>query len=229
MSHFQVGKKQYSACVPGPGDHHNHDTDKADPDELHMVRTVEEAIKPHREFQHEFDYGDTTYLNLEHAGVVPVPYECVAELANEPWNTDKYSDHFITIVARNKPVERCFTCGQTASLRYYKNPYILVPREMDGPIVAPPYFCSDCSPQDEPMVTLRELTTRRQRLLRQHPRHAELQHSTADDDLKELHLHGKAKRPRHSQAPWKTSTRASSNTACSHVAASNRPNQSVFQ
>ena len=155
MSHFQVGKKQYSACVPGPGDHHDHDTNKADPDELHMVRTVEEAIRPHRKFQHEFDYGDTTYLNLEHAGVVPVPYECVAELANEPWNTDKYSDHFINIVARNKPAERCFTCGQTASLRYYKNPYIHVPREMDGPITAPPYFCSDCSPKDVPMVTLR--------------------------------------------------------------------------
>ena len=155
MSHFQVGKKQYSACVPGPGDHHDHDTDKADPDELHMVRTVEEAIRPHREFQHEFDYGDTTYLNLEHAGVVPVPYECVAELANAPWNADKYSDHFITIVARNKPAERCFTCGQTASLRYYENPYIHVPREMDGPIVAPPYFCSDCSLHDVPMVTLR--------------------------------------------------------------------------
>lgn len=59
MSHFEIGDVQYSACVPGPGDPPLFDTDLAEPDEQHMVHTVEESVMPAQQFRHEFDYGDT--------------------------------------------------------------------------------------------------------------------------------------------------------------------------
>ena len=154
MSHFQIGNIQYSACVPGPGDLPMFDTDLAEPDEQHMVHTVEETTAMGQQFRHEFDYGDTTCLDLECVAALPVPYEYVQEFINPPDETQGHHDDFITIVGRNLPPERCFTCGAVAHWRYYENPYIHVPPEEGGPIVAPPYFCNDCAPRD---VTLSEL------------------------------------------------------------------------
>lgn len=155
MSHFEIGGTQYSACVPGPGDPPLFDTDLAEPDEQHMVHTVEETTAMGQKFRHEFDYGDTTCLDLECVAALPVPYEYVQEFINPPEAAEEYGDDFITIMARNLPPERCFTCGAVARWRYYKNPYVELPPEAGGLIVAPPYFCDDCAPDDVTTVVLR--------------------------------------------------------------------------
>ena len=59
-------------------------------------------------------------------------------------------------MARNRPPERCFTCGAVAHWRYHENPYVHVPPEHGGPIVAPPYFCDYCAPDDVTTVVLRK-------------------------------------------------------------------------
>ena len=110
MSHFEIGKVQYSACVPGPGDPPKFDNGLAEPDDQHMVNTIEETVAAGQRFSHEFDYGDTTCLDLEHVAALPFPYDCLPELIEPPRGAEGYSDDFIAIVARNRPPERCFTC-----------------------------------------------------------------------------------------------------------------------
>ena len=110
MSHFEIGGTQYSNCVPGPGDPPMFDTDLAEPKEQHMVHTVEETIAMGQKFRHEFDYGDTTCLDLECVAGLPVLYGDVQEFINPPKAAEGYGDDFITVVARNVPPERCFTC-----------------------------------------------------------------------------------------------------------------------
>ena len=154
MSYFEIGDVRYSACVPGPGDKLLFDADLADDDEQHMVHTVEETVAPRQHFHHEFDYGDTTCLNLERLGAIPVPYQYLPEFINTSAASEGYGDDFITVIARNLRPERCFTCDGVAVWRYYENPYTLVPPEHGGPIVAPPYFCDRCAPQGVAMVIL---------------------------------------------------------------------------
>ena len=155
MSHFEISDVQYSACLPGPGDPPMFDTDLVEPDELHMVYTVEETITAGLQFHHEFDYGDTTCLDIEHMAVLPMPYRYLRQFIKPPADAQGHHDDFITIVAHNQPPERCFTCGDIAYWRYAENPYIQVPPEHGGPIVAPPYFCDNCAPKDVPLVILR--------------------------------------------------------------------------
>ena len=155
MSHFEIGKVHYSACVPGPGDPPNFDTAMAEPNEQHMVHTIEETVTDKDRFSHEFDYGDTTCLDLEHVAALPFPYYCLPDLIKPPKEAEGYSDDFITIVARNQPPEHCFTCRKTARWRYSENDYIQTPRKYRGPIVAPPYFCDPCLPKDISSVKLR--------------------------------------------------------------------------
>ena len=155
MSHFGIGDVQYSACVPGPGDPPMFDADLAEPDQRHMVHTVEETITTGQRFRHEFDYGDTTCLDLECVATLPVPYGYLPEFINPPEAATGHCDNFITIVARNQPLEHCFTCGTVAHWRYSENPYVHVPPEHGGPIVAPPYFCDFCAPDDVTTVVLR--------------------------------------------------------------------------
>ena len=155
MSHFEIGDTQYSACVPGPGDPPRFDTDLAESDEQHMVHTVEETIAMGQKFRHEFDYGDTTCLDLELVALLPVPYEYVKEFINPPGGAQGHFDDFITVVARNLSPERCFTCGAVAHWRYYENPYVHIPPEEGGPIVGPPYFCNDCAPREVMLSKLR--------------------------------------------------------------------------
>ena len=84
MSHFEIGKVQYSACVPGPGDPPKFDNGLGEPDEEHMVHTIEETVAAGQRFRHEFDYGDTTCLVLEHVAALPFPYDCPPELIEPP-------------------------------------------------------------------------------------------------------------------------------------------------
>ena len=155
MSDFKIGQTQYSNCVPGPGDAPNFDNDLAEDNEQHTVHTLEETVAHGQRFHHEFDYGDTTCLNLEHVATLPIPYNYLPEFINPPKEAEYYVEHFITVMARNRPTERCFKCGETAQWRYHENPYVEVPPEEGGPIVAPPYFCNGCAPQDMALVELR--------------------------------------------------------------------------
>ena len=84
MSHFEIGGVQYSVWMPGPGDLPMFDTDLAEPDEQNMVHTVDQTTAMGQQFRHEFDYGDTTCLNLELVAALPVPYEYVQELSTRP-------------------------------------------------------------------------------------------------------------------------------------------------
>ena len=155
MSHFKIGQTQYSNCVPGPGDAPNFDNDLAEDNEQHTVHTLEETTKHGQRFNYEFDYGDTTCLNLENVATLPIPYNYVPEFINPPKEAEYYAEQFITVMARNRPLERCFKCGETAQWRYHENPYVQVPPEHGGPIVAPPYFCNGCAPDDMAVVELR--------------------------------------------------------------------------
>ena len=110
-----------------------------------MLYTVEETIREGELFRHEYHYGDTTYLDLECVAVLPAPYQFLPELIDPPEPADGHTDDFITIVARNLPLEGCFTCGAVAHWRYYENPYTDVP----------PYFCDFCAPDDVTTVVLR--------------------------------------------------------------------------
>ena len=64
MSRFQISTTRYSACAPDPGDTRLFDTDLAEAEERHMVYTVEETIRHGEMFRHEYDYGDTTHLEV---------------------------------------------------------------------------------------------------------------------------------------------------------------------
>ncbi len=155
MSHFQIADVQYSACVPGPGDAPMFDNDLADPDEQHMIHTVEETLATNQQFRQGFDYGHTTRLNLQHVGVIPVPYDYLPEFINTPQAPQGHADDFITIMSRNLRPERSFNCGTVATRQYHENPYIHITREQGGLIVAPPYFCDQCTPRDMTTVILR--------------------------------------------------------------------------
>ena len=78
----------------------------------------------------------------------------VVTASNTPEESEVYSDEFITVIARNEPPERCFTCGAVARWRYHENPYVAIPPEHGDPIVAPPYFCDGCAP-DQQLARLR--------------------------------------------------------------------------
>ena len=155
MSRFQISTTRYSACAPDPDDTRLFDTDLAEAEERHMVYTVEETIRHGEMFRHEYDYGDTTHLDLECVAILPAPYHCLPGLIDPPEPAEGHTDDFITIVARNLPPEHCFTCGETARWRYHENPYTLVPPADGGPSVAPPYFCDECAPRDVVLAVLR--------------------------------------------------------------------------
>ena len=155
LSQFEIGQTTYSSCVPGPDDDPTFDNDLTEDNDQHMVHTVEETISHGQRFNYEFDYGDTTCLNLEHVAALPIPYHYVPEFINPPRQAEHYTEEFITVMARNRPTERCYTCRETAQWRYHENPYVEVPPEQGRPIVAPPYFCNACAPDDIALVALR--------------------------------------------------------------------------
>ena len=155
MRHFEIGFTRYSAGIPGPGDTHLLDTDPVDPEDRHMVYTLAETLETGQRVRHVFDYGNTTEVDLECVTTLAAPYNCLPELLIPRQGTEGHPADFIIIVARNLPLETCFTCGATAGWRYHTDPYVPVPPEDGGSIVAPPYFCADCAPDDVPLIALR--------------------------------------------------------------------------
>ena len=139
-SHFQTGSTRYTTCIPGQGD--------ANPEDRHMDHTLAETVRTGKKFHHVFGHGDTTRADLECVATLAAPYHCLPELVDPPEADEGHADDLITVVARNLPPKRCFTCGETAGWHYHKKPYTQVPPEIGGPIVAPPYFCDECAPRD---------------------------------------------------------------------------------
>ena len=154
MSHFQVGKQKYSACIPGPGDAWAFDDHLSCPEEKDMLRTVTETIKPGTRFHHEFDYGDTTCLNLRRMHPIDADYEELRDLVSRTEEGAVVTEH-ITTLARNDLPETCCACTHTAHWRYHQNPHVCITPEEGGPIVAPPYFCDCCAPEEAQLVILR--------------------------------------------------------------------------
>ena len=160
MSHFEIGGAQYSVRIPGRGDIGHVDighvdSDLAETDERHMMYTMEETIREGEFSRYEYDRDDPTYLYLECVAVLPTPYNCLPGLINPPEPAEGYSDDFVTILARNLPPDRCFTCGQPARWCYYENPYTPVQQEHGGSSVFPPFFCDDCAPRNVTLTKLR--------------------------------------------------------------------------
>ena len=87
--------------------------------------------------------------------VLPAPYDCLPELVGLLESAEGHTDDFITIVARNLPLESCCTCGKPALWCYYENPYAQIPRERGGSSWLPPYFCDDCAPRNVTLLALR--------------------------------------------------------------------------
>ena len=139
MSRFQTGTPRYSAaCQPGPV-------------ERYMMYTVQETIRSGGLFRHEYDYDHiySTSLDLERVAVLPLPYDRLPELIDLPESAEGHTDKFITIVARNLPLENCFTCGEPSRWCYYENPY-----EHVGSYRLPPYFCDDCAPRNVMLLAM---------------------------------------------------------------------------
>ena len=68
LSHFDIEGVVYSVMVPRPGDDFAFlPMDEREEQWRHMGRTVATAILPATWFEHQYDYGTTTDLDLRHA------------------------------------------------------------------------------------------------------------------------------------------------------------------
>ena len=70
LRHFKVNGVTYSVMVPMPGQRHRFDPmDEERAAWRHMGMSVNAAIPDLMRFEHEFDYGSPTALELEHVAV----------------------------------------------------------------------------------------------------------------------------------------------------------------
>ena len=154
MSHFEIGLTRYCAGMLESGDTQILDTDTVDAEDRHMAYTLAETLELGERARHVFDYDNITEVDFECVTTLDALYDVLAERLIASQGTAEHDADFI-IVARNLPLATCFTCGATARWRYHTDPYVPVPPEDGGPIVDRPYFCDDCSPDDLPLIALR--------------------------------------------------------------------------
>ena len=70
LSHFKIHGVIYSVMVPMPGERRRFDPmDEEEAAWQHLGKSVNAAIPPLSKFEHEFDYGTPTELELEHVAV----------------------------------------------------------------------------------------------------------------------------------------------------------------
>ena len=157
MSYFEIGGTRYGARVRSSGGTRLVGADMAEPDERHMMSTVKEKVRRGERFRHEYDYDYdySTSLDLECVAVLPAPYDHLPDLIDPPEPAEGHTDDFITILARNLPLESCFTCGEPARWCYYANPYTRIPRELGSFTWLPPFFCDACAPRNVTLLALR--------------------------------------------------------------------------
>ena len=108
LSHFTINGVEYSVVVPMPGENRNFEPEsEREANWRHMGRSINAAIPPLTVFHHEFDYGSTTELDLEHLAVFGELVQKV--VPTQPWHGGK-----IVILARNQSPQRCLHCGRPA-------------------------------------------------------------------------------------------------------------------
>jgi len=111
LSHFDIGGVVYSMMVPRPVDDFDFvPMDEREEQWRHMGKAVGTAIKPATWFEHQFDYGTTTDLDLRHVH----EFEGLAQVLapSQPWHGRK-----IVILARNHPLQSCCLCRRPARWR----------------------------------------------------------------------------------------------------------------
>ena len=117
LSHFDVGGVVYSMMVPKPGDDfHFQPMDEREEQWRHMGAAVGSAIKPATWFEHQYDYGTTTELDLRHVN----EFEGLAQALSpsQPRHGRK-----IVVLARNHPLQSCRQCGRPAQWRLVPETY----------------------------------------------------------------------------------------------------------
>ena len=157
LSHFRVNGVTYSVMVPMPGERRRFGPmDEEEAAWLHMGKSVNAAVPPLTKFEHEFDYGSPTELELQYVSIFGELVQKVSPL--QPWHGGK-----IVILARNHSLRVCLRCGQPASWKlaperddyeeYDEDLY-----EEEGALWAddldPITFCEDCAPDDLDVSTL---------------------------------------------------------------------------
>ena len=111
LSHFDVGGVVYSMMVPRPRDDFEFlPMDEHEEQWRHMGRTVGTAVPSATWFEHVFDYGTTTELELRHAGEFEGLVQALSPM--QPWHGGK-----IVVLARNHTLQSCRLCGRPAKWR----------------------------------------------------------------------------------------------------------------
>ena len=158
LSHFDIGGVVYSMMVPRPVD----DFDFVPMDEheeqwRHMGKAVGTAIKPATWFEHQFDYGTSTDLDLRHVHEFDGLAQALGQ--SQPWHGGK-----IVVLARNLPLQTCYECGRPARWRLlsdddehddpdddlddWEDDEFLFWDEDPDDDPAPNTFCDGCAPVD---------------------------------------------------------------------------------
>ena len=157
LSHFTINGVEYSVVVPMPGENRNFEPEsKREASWRHMGRSISAAIPPLTAFHHEFDYGSTTELELEHLAVFGELIQKVAP--TQPWHGGK-----IVILARNQSQRGCLRCGRPAQWKLapqydeyehsddelHVDEAVLCEDDLD-----PITFCEECAPADSDFIPL---------------------------------------------------------------------------
>ena len=117
LSHFDIGGVVYSVMVPRPQDDFEFEPmDEREEQWRHMGRIVGTAILPATWFEHVFDYGTTTELELRHAGEFEGLVQALSPM--QPWHGRK-----IVVLARNHPLQSCRQCRRPAQWRLVPETY----------------------------------------------------------------------------------------------------------
>ena len=96
LSHFDIAGVVYSVMVPRPDDDFEFEPmDEREEQWRHMGRTVGTAIW----FEHQYDYGTTTDLDLRHAGEFEGLVQALGP--SQPWHGGK-----IVVLVRNHPLRQ---------------------------------------------------------------------------------------------------------------------------
>ena len=75
-----------------------------------MLSSVSATSKRNPWFEHQYDYGTTTDLDLRHAGEFEGLVQALGP--SQPWHGGK-----IVVLARNHPLQSCSLCGRPAQWR----------------------------------------------------------------------------------------------------------------
>ena len=165
LSHFDIGGTVYSMMVPRPRDDFEFlPMDEREELSQHMGKAVGTAIKPATWFEHQFDYGTTTDLELRHVH----EFEGLAQILgpSQPWHGGK-----IVVFARNLPLQTCCLCGHPAQWRLipdededdydpdddlfgWEDDEFLFWDEDAEDDTAPNTFCDECAPVDGSFTVL---------------------------------------------------------------------------